>query len=70
MKHQNPLQELLHVKALCWTACLDGGPAEGYFLQWVFSVPRDHCGHQNRWLEADFGDKTDKTESLGAQVEE
>lgn len=47
-----------------------GHPVDGYFLQWIFLVLRDSYGHQNRWLQADFGEKTAKIESLEAQVEE
>lgn len=49
---------------------MPGHTVDGYFLQWMFLVPRERYGHQNRWLEADFGEKTAKIESLGAQVEE
>lgn len=45
-----------------------GQTVDGYFLQWTFLVPRDPYGHQNRWLKADFGERTAKIESLGAQV--
>lgn len=61
------LKDLFRLNSL-----MDGFRIDWYFLQckqWIFLVElSDPYGHWNRWLETDFGEKTTKIESLGAQV--